>query len=243
MALKTNYKDDIFTGDYRKYRQINNSDGTISLSDVTEYSQTGDKFGASDINATNQAVNQLNSDLTAKVGNFTSGNYKAVTGLAYDSTNKKLGLKVGADSVIPFSGGLDLSYLKSYILNTGYADYFVESTSADTTLETGGYETKRNSNTPVIIFMHYQNGYYYWMMYGLTENSVKVTAIGDYGTALYSTTTSQVNENETIYVAMQASGQRSRGYFNMTNPTKKVSIYPYYTDFVKTIADLLLHIQ
>jgi len=40
------------------------------------------------------------------VAGFTSGNYAAVTGLAYDSINKKLGLKVGADTVIPFSSGL-----------------------------------------------------------------------------------------------------------------------------------------
>lgn len=51
------------------------------------------------------AVQELNSSLTDKVSGFTSGNYKSVTGLAYDSTNKKLGLKVGADTVIPFSGG------------------------------------------------------------------------------------------------------------------------------------------
>lgn len=66
MALKTNYVDDIFDGDNRKYRQINNSDGTISLSDVTNYSQMGDKFGASDINATNTEVNELNTALTAQ---------------------------------------------------------------------------------------------------------------------------------------------------------------------------------
>lgn len=34
-----------------------------------------------------------------------------MTGLAYDETNKKLGLKVGADTVIPFSGGLIKAYL------------------------------------------------------------------------------------------------------------------------------------
>ena len=46
-----------------------------------------------------------NNDLTDKVSGFTETTYSAVTGLAYDSTNKKLGLKVGADTVIPFSGG------------------------------------------------------------------------------------------------------------------------------------------
>ena len=35
MALKTNYKDDVFTGN-RKYKQTSNSDGSISLEDTTE---------------------------------------------------------------------------------------------------------------------------------------------------------------------------------------------------------------
>ena len=52
MALKTNYKDDVFSG-RRKYRMINNADGTVSFEDVTEYSQVGYTFGAADINATN----------------------------------------------------------------------------------------------------------------------------------------------------------------------------------------------
>ncbi len=52
----------------------------------------------------------INNDLTAKVSGFTETTYSAVTGLAYDSTNKKLGLKVGADTVIPFSGK-ELIYL------------------------------------------------------------------------------------------------------------------------------------
>ena len=53
---------------------------------------------------------ELNSSLTdvnnSKVSHFSSGTYSPVTGLSYDATNKKLGLKVnGADTVIPFSRG------------------------------------------------------------------------------------------------------------------------------------------
>lgn len=62
MALPTNYKDDVL-GDSmdgkRRYRVIENSDGTISLEDVTEYSQTGSDFGAFDINQTNEEVNKM----------------------------------------------------------------------------------------------------------------------------------------------------------------------------------------
>lgn len=42
----------------RKYRLIDNGDGTYLLEDVTDYTQTGSDFGAGQINATNQAVNE-----------------------------------------------------------------------------------------------------------------------------------------------------------------------------------------
>lgn len=62
MALPTNYKDDVL-GDSmdgkRRYRVIENRDGTISLEDVTEYSQTGSDFGAFDINQINEEVNKM----------------------------------------------------------------------------------------------------------------------------------------------------------------------------------------
>lgn len=56
--LPTNYKDDVFSGQ-RKYRMINNADGTISLEDVTEYSQVGNTYGAAEINAQNEAINNF----------------------------------------------------------------------------------------------------------------------------------------------------------------------------------------
>ena len=63
-ALKTDYKDAVYTGD-RKYTQTNNADGTISLVDATAYSTEGDTFGATDINATNQAVNANSTNISA----------------------------------------------------------------------------------------------------------------------------------------------------------------------------------
>mgnify|MGYP003304172697 CR=1 FL=1 len=73
MALKTDYKDDILdtsVNTKRKYRQIDNEDGTFSLEDETEYTQEGDSFGATDINKTNEAVNKLTNFLT---GTLTAG--------------------------------------------------------------------------------------------------------------------------------------------------------------------------
>ena len=57
MALRTNYKDDVFSG-ARKYQMITNQDNTVSFTDVTEYTQVGDTYGASEINEQNTAINE-----------------------------------------------------------------------------------------------------------------------------------------------------------------------------------------
>lgn len=60
-TLPTNFKDDILDPSMsgkRKYRLIDNGDGTVSFEDVTTYTQTGSDYGAGQINATNQAVNE-----------------------------------------------------------------------------------------------------------------------------------------------------------------------------------------
>ena len=61
MALKTNYKEDVLAtaNTKRKYNMITNDDGTVSFEDVTEYQQTGDNFGAGDVNQICEAVNSL----------------------------------------------------------------------------------------------------------------------------------------------------------------------------------------
>lgn len=67
--LKTNYKDDVLDtskNEKRKFRMIQNDDGTVSFDDATEYTQQGDAFGAADINATNAKINEQNQSLTNK---------------------------------------------------------------------------------------------------------------------------------------------------------------------------------
>lgn len=58
MSLRTDYKDDVFTGN-RKYRMIDNGDGTVSFEDATTYEQEGDTYGAAQINAQNTILNGL----------------------------------------------------------------------------------------------------------------------------------------------------------------------------------------
>jgi hypothetical protein len=90
MALKENYKDDILDTSQnvkRKYQMENNGDGTVSFTDVTEYTQQGDSFGASDMNATNGKVNTLESDIGEINDNLTVQDYTAtetVLALAID---------------------------------------------------------------------------------------------------------------------------------------------------------------
>lgn len=57
--LPSNFKDDILANadGKRKYKIVDNEDGTVSLIDVTEYRQEGDYFGATQINAVCQEVN------------------------------------------------------------------------------------------------------------------------------------------------------------------------------------------
>lgn len=56
--LRTNYKDDVFTGS-RKYDMVNNPDGTVSFTDETDYVQNGDTYGAAQINEVNDIINNL----------------------------------------------------------------------------------------------------------------------------------------------------------------------------------------
>ena len=60
-TLPTNFKDDILgasMGGKRRYNLIQNSNGTVSLEDVTSYTQVGSDFGAAQMNQTNKAVNE-----------------------------------------------------------------------------------------------------------------------------------------------------------------------------------------
>lgn len=64
MALKTDFKDDIFEGN-RKYKLSQDGEGNTEIQDVTVYSQEGDLFTAEHINATNKAVNGLSEDMAS----------------------------------------------------------------------------------------------------------------------------------------------------------------------------------
>lgn len=87
MALKTNFTDDILAESMNGKRQYNvteNSNGTKSLEDVTDYQSVGSTFSAKDMNETNAAVNQAYDDMVDEfnpevdyaVGDYTIRNNK-----------------------------------------------------------------------------------------------------------------------------------------------------------------------
>lgn len=61
MALRTDFKDSVLkdTTGNKKYKMTNNSDNTVSFTDVTEYSQEGSPYGAKEVNEERKAINSV----------------------------------------------------------------------------------------------------------------------------------------------------------------------------------------
>lgn len=61
MALRTDFKDSVLkdTTGNKKYKMTNNSDNTVSFTDVTEYSQEGSHYGAKEVNEEREAINSV----------------------------------------------------------------------------------------------------------------------------------------------------------------------------------------
>lgn len=122
-TLPTNYQDDILKSTMngkRRYTMTDNSDGTKTLEDATQYERVGSNFGAADINKTNTAVNAA-ADASKIIDNVNDIAANTQTGymagaLAVKELNQDLGgnrfghtadgrpgWKDGADTVHPFS--------------------------------------------------------------------------------------------------------------------------------------------
>lgn len=128
--LPTNYYDDILSASMngkKKFRLTyrNGTTEEVTIEDISEYDQYGSKFGAGDINKTNQAVNEkfdsgdvVDPMLTTEPG-FAADAYQ--TKLQFDEQNKNMGglrfgvdadgnygyIKDGADTVTPFKKGYE----------------------------------------------------------------------------------------------------------------------------------------
>lgn len=120
-------------------------------------------------------LNTTNTALINKVSKFVGGGYVPVDSIAYDETNKKLGLKVnGADTVIPFSGGENLAKIKVQRAgyNSGHRFYNVtDYDSSENALlsvacgVTGNWQTFYNRPNYCYIQGEIANGYYKVYLY------------------------------------------------------------------------------
>ena len=120
-TLRTNYADDVFTGN-RKYTLTENGDDTVSLTDVTPYSVEGDTFGASDINATNTEINSQGTDIatlqtqivsttksyTLSSASWSNAQYTISDSLITATSNQEVlpGLNITAEQMEALSGAI-----------------------------------------------------------------------------------------------------------------------------------------
>lgn len=192
-VLPTNYQDDIVAtsmGGKRRYKIINNSDGTISLEDVTEYTQVGSDFNAKNINATNTAINacysstEVDNKLGAKIDTSKIENnaYNLLNATDTSKVAGAVGIK-GLKSLIPtsymssYSGDLNslgtgtfeckLWACKNYPSNipTGYATVISYSNALQILIPNGTSSTTGD----FVAFRRYQNyAWQNWVVVGGT---------------------------------------------------------------------------
>ncbi len=116
--LPVNFKDDVLASAMngkRRYNMIQNSDGTVSFEDVTDYTQVGSTFGAAQINATNEAINNA-ADAS-----------KIIDSLETIKANTQSGYIAGALAVKALSSNLG-SELKETTYTTSGTIYSIEKT-------------------------------------------------------------------------------------------------------------------
>ena len=114
--LRTDYKDDILNTDVntqRKYRMVQNNDGTVSFEDVTAYEQVGDNFGAADINKTNLAIDELNNALDSKTASLENQIYNNISFQALDVQSNTIS-STGVLTMASANSGDYVGTLKDY---------------------------------------------------------------------------------------------------------------------------------
>jgi hypothetical protein len=123
MALKTNFTDDILAESMdgkRQYNIIENSNGTKSLEDVTDYQSVGSTFSAKNINETNEAVNNAVTSVEKLTENLTaSDNLQFKFGKDGDGNYGYY----GADgSLVPFNSVKDMTAQTKYYASQNSGD-------------------------------------------------------------------------------------------------------------------------
>ena len=134
-TVPVNFKDDIMNSAMngkRRYRMINNSDGTISLEDVTTYDQVGSNFGAAQMNATNQAVNAA-ADASKIIDDIDA--IRALTQEGYMAG--ALALKQVDDSLTAYKPIFNSGYIPVHSI--AYGEYVILTAEFDTPFKDTNY--------------------------------------------------------------------------------------------------------
>lgn len=124
-TLPTNYQDDILKSSMngkRRYTFTDNSDGTKSLEDATQYEKVGSNFGAADMNKTNAAVNAAADaskiiDNLSTIASTTQAGYMAGA-LAVKELNQNLQWKKIGDLTGTTTKNIDFSSYEEIYLVT-----------------------------------------------------------------------------------------------------------------------------
>ena len=193
MALRTDYKNAVFSGK-RKYHLIENEDGTVSLLDATQYSQTGDRFGAKDVNAIGTAVNGLADsigDAFSEERAYAVGEYAIYENILYEFTAAKAAGPWEPDAATPttiaevvreLNGNLMSGMVISRTLTTKYSAAANNGTFAEAEVpDIAGYK-------PVAVIAAYSES---WktIVSGVSISGSGKTAMA----TLFNTSTSPVN--------------------------------------------------
>ena len=157
-TLPTNYKDDVLAtsmGKKRRYNLIQNDDGTISLEDATEYTQVGDNYGAAQLNATNQAVNE------------SVDQAKIIDSLDDISANTQSGMVAGALAVAELNGKINHNSNKHILIGKWSSAWNLSDTaknigSKKAAVDNEYYKTTTGADSAVTVK---KSGLYYVSMY------------------------------------------------------------------------------
>ena len=146
-VLPTDFKDDVLAESMsgkRRYRIIQNADGTVSLDDVTDYEQGGSVFGAKQVNDMSSAVNSIEDVKAANNCTTTEPGFvlDARQGKTLMDKSNELSRDLtrvnvyvggdgklhfvnsgGADSVLPFSPDASAK-IDKFISDSKYIDFF-----------------------------------------------------------------------------------------------------------------------
>lgn len=184
--LPVNFKDDILKGNMngkRRFNMIQNSDGTVSFEDVTEYTQVGSTFGAAQINATNEAVNNA-ADAS-----------KIIDSLETIKANTQSGYIAGALAVKALNSNLSGNRLL-YVANLNASG--LSTTDMFSTIATDPNDIITLSDKNIVVN---QNGYLKIVISGNGNVSSGNAAIKINGNLVLSVSGTSVNDNKTINVS------------------------------------------